>query len=589
MAPLERNLVIPEPELPPGSELLAEGRALAKTWTLGPSAFLAEVGEASEAAYKRHQMAEGRIMRHAQIGYRDPEKSRRAYAEIHERVAVSGARVDRYGLCLDWAMGYPRDRRSEDLRGTGLILEGPDAFARLTAAAPVAPHFGDFVLGFPAAVETTQAALAAGSTAIGNLGQYFTFRLPGWDDDVAATAATVTALGLIAGQSAEVLIHSNLDDGFAATLSDLACVLGTALIEKYLVEDLIGGRVSHCYGHHFSEPVTRLAFQIALARANPTPGTMVYGNTTSYRGGAAANYASLAGYLQIDVLAQARLPSGHAVNPVPVSENRRIPEIDEIVDAQLFADRLIEQADGQLPLVDPAAAEAVAERLLDGARAFCARTLAGLADAGFATEDPLELLLALRRIGARRLEALYGPGPQEGASPRRPLVPASMAKELDRLAEVRLACAGEADRELVTQAKLTALVATTDVHEHGKGLVERLFAGLGVAVLDGGVSCDPDDLAEMAWQSGADIIALSTYNGIALEFMAALNRELECRSLATPVLIGGRLNQIPDGSNTSLPVDVGDELAALGAIVCREVEDALPALVDLALRRQPAP
>lgn len=589
MAPLERNLVIPEPELPPGSELLAEGRALAKTWTLGPSAFLAEVGEASEAAYKRHQMAEGRIMRHAQIGYRDPEKSRRAYAEIHERVAVSGARVDRYGLCLDWAMGYPRDRRSEDLRGTGLILEGPDAFARLTAAAPVAPHFGDFVLGFPAAVETTQAALAAGSTAIGNLGQYFTFRLPGWDDDVAATAATVTALGLIAGQSAEVLIHSNLDDGFAATLSDLACVLGTALIEKYLVEDLIGGRVSHCYGHHFSEPVTRLAFQIALARANPTPGTMVYGNTTSYRGGAAANYASLAGYLQIDVLAQARLPSGHAVNPVPVSENRRIPEIDEIVDAQLFADRLIEQADGQLPLVDPAAAEAVAERLLDGARAFCARTLAGLADAGFATEDPLELMLALRRIGARRLEALYGPSPQEGASPRRPLVPASMAKELDRLAEVRLACAGEADRELVTQAKLTALVATTDVHEHGKGLVERLFAGLGVAVLDGGVSCDPDDLAEMARQSGADIIALSTYNGIALEFMAALNRELECRSLATPVLIGGRLNQIPDGSNTSLPVDVGDELAALGAIVCREVEDALPALVDLALRRQPAP
>jgi methylmalonyl-CoA mutase cobalamin-binding subunit len=589
MAPLERSLVIPEPELPPGAELLAEGRALARTWTLGPSAFLAEVGEASEAAYKRRQMAEGRIMRHAQIGFRDPDKSRRAYAEIHERVAAAGAQVDRYGLCLDWAMGYPRDRRSEDLRGTGLILEGPEAFARLTDAAPVAPHFGDFVLGFPAAVETTQAALAAGSTAIGNLGQYFTFRLPGWDDDVAATAATVKALGLIAGQTVEVLVHSNLDDGFAATLSDLACALGAALIEKYLVEDLIGGRVSHCYGHHFSEPVTRLAFQIALARANPTPGTMVYGNTTSYRGGAAANYASLANYLQIDVLTQARRPSGHAVNPVPVSENRRIPEIDEIVDAQLFADRLIEQADGHAPLVDSAAAEAVAERLLDGGRAFCARTLSGLAEAGFATDDPLELMLALRRIGARRLEALFGPGPAAGAGPRRPLVPASTLAALDRLAEERLAYAGEADRALVTQAELTALVATTDVHEHGKGLVERLFAALGVAVLDGGVSCDPDDLAEMARQSGADLIALSTYNGIALEFMAALKRELECRGLATPVLIGGRLNQIPDGSNTSLPVDVGDELAALGAVVCREVEDALPALVDLARRRQPAP
>ena len=68
--------------------------------------------------------------------------------------------------------------------------------------------------------------------------------------------------------------------------------------------------------------------------------------------------------------------------------------------------------------------------------------------------------------------------------------------------------------------------------------------------------------------------------------MAALKRELEGRGLAIPVLIGGRLNQIPETSNTSLPVEVGDELAALGAIVCREVEDALPALVDLARVRR---
>jgi methylmalonyl-CoA mutase cobalamin-binding subunit len=532
-------------------------------------------------------MAAGRIMRHAQIGYRDPEKSRRAYAEIHERAAAAGARVDRYGLCLDWSMGYPRGRRGEALRGTGMILEGPEDFARLTSAAPVAPHFGDFVLGFPAAVETTQAALAAGSTAIGNLGQYFTFRLPGWDDDAAATAATVTALGLIAGQEAEVLVHSNLDDGFAATLSDLASALGAALIEKYIVEELIGGQVSHCYGHHFSEPMTRLAFQIALARANPTPGTMVYGNTTSYRGDAAANYASLAGYLLVDVLAQARQPSGHAVNPVPVSENRRIPEVDEIVDAQLFADRLIAQAVDHEPLLDPGEAEALAERLISGGETFRARTLAGLAEAGFAIDDPMELMLALRRIGARRLEELFGPGPSERDGERRPLVPASALLELDRLAEQRLARTSEADRAMVASAGLTALVATTDVHEHGKGLVERLFAGLGVTPLDGGVSCDPDDLAETARQTGADLIALSTYNGVALSFLAALKQELEERDLQIPVLIGGRLNQIPETSNTSLPVEVGDELAALGAIVCREVEDALPALLDLARARRP--
>ncbi len=69
--------------------------------------------------------------------------------------------------------------------------------------------------------------------------------------------------------------------------------------------------------------------------------------------------------------------------------------------------------------------------------------------------------------------------------------------------------------------------------------------------------------------------------------MEDLRRELDARALGIPVLIGGRLNQIPEASNTSLPVEVGDELAALGAVVCREVEDALPALVDLA-RLKPA-
>ncbi len=584
MAELERRAVIPEGELTPAEDLLGAGRALAKTWWIGPSEFLKAVGEPSEAAYKRAQAAAGRIMRHAQIGYRDPEKNRRAYGEIYGRCEDAGARVDRYGLCLDWSMGYPRARREKRVRGTGMILEGPEDFARLSAAAPVAPHFGDFVLGFPAAVENTQGALAAGSTAIGNLGQYFTFRLPGWDDDVASTEATVTALGLIAAQPVEILVHSNLDDGFAAVMTDLSCALGAALLETYIGEELIGTRVAHCFGHHFSDPLTRLAFQIALQRANPTPGTMIYGNTMSYRGDATANYASLASYLLVDILGQRLNPSGHAVNPVPVTENRRIPDIDEVVEAQLFADRLIAHGPGHLALIDPERAEALAERLLSGAATFKERVLGGLADGGFAVGDAAELLLALRRIGGKRLEELFGPGAPDADAPRgrRPLVPAGMLAELEDLAEERLAAIDEGDRAKVAAAGLRAVVATTDVHEHGKLLVEQVLQGLGVSLSDGGVSIDPDDLARAAKDAAADVIAISTYNGVALRFMEDLKAELARLGLDLPVLIGGRLNQIPPGSNTSLPVEVTDELDALGAVVCREVEDALPVLVALA-------
>jgi hypothetical protein len=140
------------------------------------------------------------------------------------------------------------------------------------------------VLGFPAAVENASAALAAGATSIGNLGQYFTFRLQGASDDIACTSATVEALALIAAQPVEVLVHSNLDDGFAALFQDLGSVMGAVLLERH-IGALIGVTVSHCWGHHFSDPVRRLAFHLALAEvAGDTPGTMIYGNTTSYRG-----------------------------------------------------------------------------------------------------------------------------------------------------------------------------------------------------------------------------------------------------------------------------------------------------------------
>ena len=65
---------------------------------------------------------------------------------------------------------------------------------------------------------------------------------------------------------------------------------------------------------------------------------------------------------------QRLLPSGHAVNAVPVTENERIPDIDEVIEAQLFARRLIERGEGLPPLIDVAAADRVADRLLEGDR-----------------------------------------------------------------------------------------------------------------------------------------------------------------------------------------------------------------------------
>ena len=586
MQALERNWILPEPELPSASTLLDEGRRLAQHVQVGPCPFLEASGVRSESEYKRRMMDEGRIMLHAQVGYRSAEKSRRAFAEIHGRLAARGYRVDRYGICLDWSMGYPASRRADMPRGTGLILDGPEAFAALTHSAPVAPHFGDFVLGTPAALENTSAALLAGATTIGNLGQYFTFRMPRWRDDVGITAETVKAMALCAAQGPEILIHSNLDDGFASLFCDLACGIGAVLLERHIVEDLVGARMTHCYGHTFSDPLTRLAFQRALARANPSPGSMVYGNTTIYVAGEEENYANLASYLLVDILAQRAFPSGHGLNPVPVTEAMRIPEIDEIVNAHLFANRLIERSEGYGAMLDLDQADRLAERMYEGGLRFKERILHGLREAGIDTGDPFELLLALRRIGARQLEERFGPGDrqEDALRKRKPVVRANTVAAVEAQGRGVVAAIDAATRAEIRQNGLRACVTCTDVHEYGKILVETALEALGVEVHDAGVSAEPEDVARRALETRADFIAISTYNGVALGFLKSLRGEMSSLRLDIPVFIGGKLNQIPEDSLSSLPVDVHEELAALGATVCLRVEELLQALGTLTRR-----
>lgn len=574
----DRARLLPEPQMPDGADLIAEGRALARDWTVGPSAFLRHVDAGSEHGYKLRRMREQVVMQHAQIGYRDPDKSCRAYAEIWETCARKGVTIDRYGLCLDWSMALPRAIRATAQRGTGMILPEIEDFIRLANSAPVAAHFGDFVLGFPAALENTQAALAAGSTAIGNLGQYFTFRVPGHDDDMEATVQTVRALGLIAAQPVPVIVHSNLDDGFAAQFTDLTSCLGMILIERHIVTGLIGAPIGHCFGHHFSDPVARLAFQRAMVAIEAAPGTVIYGNTTSYRGAPAENFASLSSYLLADAAGQIAQPTGHAINAVPVTENNRIPEIEEVIDAQLFAGRLKEFAPAWATILYPDPIDAMAENIVKGGRAFHAAVLRGLHEAGINLNDPLQMLLALRRLGARRLEQAFGAGRPDPVAPggRAPVVPATILSEIAEMANHALAGIGQGQQF----PHLRVMVATSDVHEHGKMLIEEVLRRVGVDVVDGGVSTDPVKLAELAREHRPDAIAISTYNGVALAYYQALIAQ----QIDIPVLIGGRLNQIPEGSNTSLPVDVGEQLAAAGALVCRDAAAMIPALRGLSQR-----
>ena len=113
-------------------------------------------------------------MLHAQIGFRDQGKTRRSCAEVYEALDERGYRVDCFSMTLDRNMGYPPALRRGMPKGTGLILDEPEDWQALNRSAPVAPHFGDFMIGMPAGVENAMAALAAGATTIGNISHFYT-------------------------------------------------------------------------------------------------------------------------------------------------------------------------------------------------------------------------------------------------------------------------------------------------------------------------------------------------------------------------------------------------------------------------------
>ena len=579
---VERSQLIPEPELRPGAEVMAEGRALAREITPGRCAFLDHYGVETEAEYKRRCVAEGRVMLHAAIGYRDPFRTARACTEVWEALDRKGWRLDRFGLVFDRNMGYPPAMRGDMPMGTGLINHTDEAWRAIAEAAPVAPYYGDFMIGQPASFENAAMAIQTGATMMGNLSHFYNYRLLYMEDDVGRAESTIKAIALLGAQPKEMYVGSNADDGFGPLFTDLACTFGLVLVEKHLVETLIGARHVTVFGNMFADPRTRMAFQRALAKVGEETGPMVYGATTLYGPDEDANYASMAHYLTFDIATLRDRPTGHAVTPIPVTEYARIPEPHEIVEAHVVANRLIERAATVAPLIDFGAVDGIADDLVAGGERFRANLLKGFAEVGIDTANPVELLLAVKRAGARNLERWYGPGEEDEAAARgrRPVVLVENIAELEAKGDAILADVPEGRAESIRGRSYVACVATTDVHEYGKLLLEHVMRGLDVETVDGGVSADPARLVARARESGADFIALSTYNGIALSYLTRLREAMTAAGLDIPVYIGGRLNQVPESSNTSLPVDVTGRLAEAGAIVCGDVEAMLERLAD---------
>ena len=558
--------------LPNVDRLRRAARDAASQVIPGQSAFLREQGCASELEYKRRAMRDGHIMYHAHVGMNDIEATASALAEIHRQLDSRNHCMDRAGFALDRRMGLPPELHETAAAETGPMLVRQADWQALAESAPIQPHLGDFMIGQPASMANTLQALRIGCTTIGNLSQYFTFEAPGWTDAGKTAAETCQAIMLLAEfRERGVMLHSYLEDGYGALFRQCGSVAAWAMLERYIVEELIGARLSHCIGGLTRDPVKRAGWVIALQRIHDGDhvGSMFYGDTISFGTDFEQNRALVAEYLLWDILAQLHCPSGHAVLPLPVTEAIRIPSADEIIEAQLFGRRVEASARRLYPHVDFSAAEQFAERVCAHGGAIFANALAGLGELGVDTRDPLQMLHALKKIGPRRFEQCYAADLDAGQAIETDIY--AMAQDV--VDEHRPLFADAGLRRRVGGRRL--LIASSDVHEHAAGALAQLLGEAGAEIVYLGAEQSPADLLAALEHESVDALLLSTHNGMALDYARRLRSLLTEAGVSLPIVIGGVLNQKVDGE--ALPVAVIDELKELGM----RPAAALPALTRL--------
>ena len=576
---------IREVELPSGASVITEGQAIAKNVQMGRTAFMDKLGVNSELEYKIQCMKNKQLMFHAHIGMNTWQDTAEALAVLYKTAAASGFRVDRAGICLDRRMGLPKNQRDRMPAETGPMLKTQQDWLQIGRVVPIQPHMGDFMIGFPASTENTINALAAGVTTIGNLSQFFSHQVPMWKDHVTTAVETVKAISIMGAlRNKGALVHSYLEDGFGALFYDCATVAGWALLERYIVENLLGARLAHCIGGLTTDPVKRAGWIFALHKIHEHRGigSMIYGDTISFSRDFARNRGIVAEYLTWDILAQIECPTGHALLPLPVTEALRIPSGDEIAEAHSFGRRIEESARRLWPHVDFSAAYEFSTKMVSTGKSVMHNALDGLKEAGVDTADPVQLLYILKQLGPANFEEYFGAGKIDVKHPRgrQPVVSTDVYELSQRyVQEYHHLFENPRSRSIFEGRKI--LIASTDVHEHAIMIIHELLARAGTDMINLGAEIDPDQIVSAAGSKEVDAILISTHNGMALEYARRLKKELENQNLCVPVVMGGILNQKVEGR--ALPVDVTPKLKKLGFYPCPRLENKFSNLLEFHL------
>ena len=562
--------LIPQ-SLPPWKEIFQEGYEAGKDITIGKTKFFDLQNVKSEREFKEKAREKGLITRHINFGMKTWPLCEEALKRLYEASLQQGFKLDRHVLNLERRMGLPLGMREKAMQETGTYMRSED-WPRIGQAVPIQPCCADHMIGSPASFINTIEALKGGVTSIGSLAEII-YKYPGYDDDIKQMVETVKALGVMAAKENEgAVVETYLEDGVCASFYDAASFVGWAKLERYVVEELIGAASCLDHGSTFNDPLLKVATMYALEEinVNHVPVGFIHGDTNSYTSGIEdmdRNAPLPVCDLLFVVLGLMRKPNGAATHVVPLTEARRIPTVEDQIQVLNMAQRVEEEAHRFMKIVDWQKVDQLARNLVRKGEKFFGNILKGLEEAGIDIRNPLELLIVFERLGAANIERLFNAGEKSLSEPREfiPSIPSCTYQRFIRRRAGVTKELGKGDRRpsAATSEKNTVVVASTDIHEYAYNLLVASFRDAGFSVISAGTSVDPEYLASIAKENTADIIAVTTWNGMALTYGKALVANLQNMGFDRfpTVFMGGRLLEDTD---EVLGKDVTSDLHELG-------------------------
>lgn len=372
----------------------------------GKTNFIKRSGFASEEKYKEKMAEEGKFMYHFHLCCPSLEKLKRQMEELDQRLAEKNLHLDRFGVSLDYAMALPGNERKKYRSNEALYFEKQADWNMLGYSCHMQPHLGDNMIGSPASYENVKAALKAGVTTIGNMSQFFGWDYSEYPDLEMRTKNTLAAIQLMADcREYGTLIHSNLDDGYSGAAGDLGLLAGCALLEKYIVEELLHAKLAHSFGDMFHSPFKRLVFLSALKKIHKGNmiGSMIFTNKLGRcNQDKSLNVVHLSECLLCDMAGQFLYRTGHAITTMANGGLTTDITSEEIVQTLEYARELEAYVPEFAKMIDQKEIDRTADIVIERGERFLENVLTAL-DRRIDIHDPYYLMLEIKRMGIGRL------------------------------------------------------------------------------------------------------------------------------------------------------------------------------------------